>query len=155
LLFFNLCIFLCIHSLFFSRCCKNVLCFFSILIDLVDLLDGWATSWCITTTAWSTTHTTHVWHATLSASRLVDLHHDWVNNSLNLLLLSLELISLSELVAVKAKQKEIEAIVNPIMMKVYQSAGGEGGMPDMGGMGGAPGGGGDAPAGGPTVEEVD
>merc|ERR1712118_562294 len=41
--------------------------------------------------------------------------------------------------------------VNPITIKVYQSAGG-GGMPDMGGMGGgAPPGG----AGGPTVEEVD
>jgi len=48
-----------------------------------------------------------------------------------------------------AKQKELEAIVNPIMIKVYQAAGG---APDM--AGGAhpppkPG------AGGPTVEEVD
>merc|ERR1712075_6938 len=54
----------------------------------------------------------------------------------------------------EAKQKELEAVVNPIMMKVYQAAGGggmpEGGMPG-GGMGGAPSGG----AGGPTVEEVD
>mmetsp|Transcript_27619 Transcript_27619/g.51814 ORF Transcript_27619/g.51814 Transcript_27619/m.51814 type:complete len:648 (+) Transcript_27619:72-2015(+) len=53
----------------------------------------------------------------------------------------------------EAKQKELEGIVNPIMMKVYQAAGGggmpEGGMPG-GGMGGAPGGGS-----GPTVEEVD
>jgi L1 cell adhesion molecule like protein len=51
----------------------------------------------------------------------------------------------------EAKQKELEAVVNPIMMKVYQAAGagGEGGMPDMGGMGGA------GAAGGPTVEEVD
>jgi L1 cell adhesion molecule like protein len=51
----------------------------------------------------------------------------------------------------EAKQKEIEGVVNPIMMKVYQSAGG-GDMPDMGGMGGA---GAPPPAGGPTVEEVD
>merc|ERR1711959_872067 len=56
----------------------------------------------------------------------------------------------------EGKQKELEGIVNPIMMKVYQAAGGGGGMPE-GGMpgggfgGGAPGGGG----GGPTVEEVD
>ncbi len=52
----------------------------------------------------------------------------------------------------QAKQKELEGIVNPVMMKVYQSAGGapEGGMPG-GGFGGAPG----AGAGGPTVEEVD
>jgi L1 cell adhesion molecule like protein len=48
-----------------------------------------------------------------------------------------------------AKQKELEAVVNPIMMKVYQAAGGSGGMPDMGQTGGA------APSGGPTVEEVD
>merc|ERR1711943_29342 len=53
----------------------------------------------------------------------------------------------------EGKQKELEGVVNPIMMKVYQAAGG-GGMPD-GGMpgnfaGAAPGG-----AGGPTVEEVD
>merc|ERR1711871_781190 len=53
----------------------------------------------------------------------------------------------------EAKQKELEGVVNPIMMKVYQAAGG-GGMPDMGGMpGGAPPPG--AGAGGPTVEEVD
>merc|ERR1711959_590987 len=40
----------------------------------------------------------------------------------------------------EAKQKDVEGVVNPIMMKVYQAAGGgaEGGMPDMGGMGGAP-----------------
>ncbi|KAJ3353027.1 70-kilodalton heat shock protein [Entophlyctis luteolus] len=54
------------------------------------------------------------------------------------------------------KQKELEAIANPIMMKVYGGAGGvPGGMP-----GGAPGGfpGGAAPGQpdvGPTVEEVD
>merc|ERR1711959_2555 len=50
----------------------------------------------------------------------------------------------------EAKQKELEGVVNPIMMKVYQAAGGGGGadgMPDM--SGGAPAGG----AGGPTVEE--
>merc|ERR1712146_352990 len=46
-----------------------------------------------------------------------------------------------------AKQKELEAVVNPIMMKVYQAAGG-GNMPDMGGMGGAP----PPSGGGPTVE---
>merc|ERR1712048_932804 len=53
----------------------------------------------------------------------------------------------------EAKQKELEGVVNQIMIKFYQAAGGgEGGMPDMsGGMpGGAAGGGG-----GPTVEEVD
>merc|ERR1712146_383249 len=55
----------------------------------------------------------------------------------------------------EAKQKELEGVVNPIMMKVYQAAGGggmpEGGMPGGGFGGGAPPGG----ASGPTVEEVD
>merc|ERR1712119_224410 len=37
----------------------------------------------------------------------------------------------------ETKQKEIEGVVNPIMMKVYQAAGGGGGMPE----GGMPGGG--------------
>merc|ERR1711959_541791 len=54
----------------------------------------------------------------------------------------------------ESKQKELEGVVNPIMMEVYQAAGGggipEGGMPG-GGFGGAAQGG----AGGPTVEEVD
>merc|ERR1712216_708846 len=54
----------------------------------------------------------------------------------------------------EARQKELEGVVNPIMMKGYQAAGGgdmpEGGMPGGGFGGGAPGGGG-----GPTVEEVD
>jgi len=52
-----------------------------------------------------------------------------------------------------AKQKDLESICNPIMMKVYQAAGGDGsGMPDMSNfMGGAPPGAGA----GPTVEEVD
>merc|ERR1712079_277715 len=48
------------------------------------------------------------------------------------------------------KQKELEGVVNPIMMKVYQAAGGPGGMPEGGMPGGGFGG-----AGGPTVEEVD
>merc|ERR1711893_301953 len=54
----------------------------------------------------------------------------------------------------EAKQKELEGVVNPIMMKVYQAAGGgggaDGGMPGGSFGGAAPGG-----AGGPTVEEVD
>merc|ERR1711964_861527 len=55
----------------------------------------------------------------------------------------------------EAQQKELEGIVNPIMMKVYQAAGG-GGMPE-GGMpgGGMPGGGVPGGGSGPTVEEVD
>merc|ERR1712183_511695 len=69
---------------------------------------------------------------------------------------------LAEVEEFQEKQKEVEAVRNPIITKLYQSAGGApgGGMPDMGGMpgGGMPGAGG-APSGGsgsgPTIEEVD
>merc|ERR1719265_1271454 len=54
----------------------------------------------------------------------------------------------------EAKQKELEGVVNPIMMKVYQAAGGSG-MPDGGMPGGDFGGAAPGGAGGPTVEEVD
>lgn len=62
------------------------------------------------------------------------------------------------------KQKELEAVANPIMMKVYGQGGG-GGMPGMGGFPGGPGGPGGFPGAGgfpgsggddgPSVEEVD
>ncbi|XP_071707401.1 heat shock cognate 70 kDa protein 2-like [Rutidosis leptorrhynchoides] len=52
------------------------------------------------------------------------------------------------------KMKELEGICNPIIAKMYQSGGGGGGVPDMGGMGA------DGPAAGgngagPKIEEVD
>ncbi|KAK6361709.1 70-kilodalton heat shock protein [Orbilia blumenaviensis] len=50
----------------------------------------------------------------------------------------------------ESKQKELEAVANPIMMKFYGAGGAPGGMP--GAAGGAPHAGGDD---GPTVEEVD
>merc|ERR1712112_57965 len=67
---------------------------------------------------------------------------------------------LAEVEEFQKKQKEVETVCNPIITKLYQSAGGAG-MPDMGGMpgGGMPGAGGAAPGGGsgsgPTIEEVD
>jgi L1 cell adhesion molecule like protein len=53
----------------------------------------------------------------------------------------------------EAKNKEMEAVCNPIMMKLYQQGGAPGGMPGADGM---PDFGAAAPGGaGPTVEEVD
>lgn len=53
------------------------------------------------------------------------------------------------------QQKELEKVCNPIMTKLYQSAGGmPGGMPGgFSGAGGAPGAG--ESSSGPTIEEVD
>ncbi|XP_067687872.1 heat shock 70 kDa protein cognate 4 [Haliotis asinina] len=57
------------------------------------------------------------------------------------------------------KQKELEGVCNPIITKLYQAAGGAGGMPNFNpGAAGAGGAGGAAPggsSGGPTIEEVD
>merc|ERR1712107_398441 len=59
----------------------------------------------------------------------------------------------------KGKQKEVEAVVNPIMTKMYQQAGGAGGMPggfDPSQFAGAGGAAGAAPgAGEPKVEDID
>ena len=61
--------------------------------------------------------------------------------------------------ALEAKQKEIEKVCSPIITKLYQGAGGAGGMPDGGMPGGFPGGQGAPHYGGestgPTIEEVD
>merc|ERR1711974_457642 len=65
---------------------------------------------------------------------------------------------LAEVEGFQEKQKEVVAVCNPIITKLYQSAGGApgGGMPDMGGMpGGMPGAGGASTGSGPTIEEVD
>jgi len=59
----------------------------------------------------------------------------------------------------EGRQKELEAVASPIMMKIYQQggAGGAGGMPGgmPGGFGGAPSAGGQGGSDGPVVEEVD
>merc|ERR1711983_205055 len=69
---------------------------------------------------------------------------------------------LAEVDEFQDQQKAIEGVCNPIITKLYQQAGGAGGMPGMpGGMpsgmpGGMPGGGASGGSGsGPTIEEVD
>ena len=47
----------------------------------------------------------------------------------------------------EGQQKSLEAVANPIMVKMYGGDGGQGGMPGMGGMGGMPGGMGGMPGG--------
>merc|ERR1711897_125681 len=58
---------------------------------------------------------------------------------------------LAEVEEFQDKQKEVEAVCNPIITKLYQSAGGAG-MPDTGG---SPPPGGAGSGSGPTIEEVD
>merc|ERR1712243_88680 len=69
---------------------------------------------------------------------------------------------LAEVEEFNAQQKEVEAVCNPIITKLYADVGGAGGMPGgmpdmggMGGMGGGPGAASGAGGAGPTIEEVD
>jgi len=67
---------------------------------------------------------------------------------------------LAEVEEFNEKQKEVEAVCNPIMTKLYQEAGAggmPGGMPGgmSGGMPGGPGAGSGSSGAGPTIEEVD
>jgi len=58
----------------------------------------------------------------------------------------------------KDRQKELETLANPIMMKLYSAAGGApgaGGMPDFGAAAGSGAAGHTGDASGPTIEEVD
>jgi len=57
-----------------------------------------------------------------------------IDNAVSDVLKWLEAHQESEAEEYEAKQKELESLCNPILAKVYQSAGGAGGMPDMGGM---------------------
>merc|ERR1719401_2769096 len=92
---------------------------------------------------------------TLNEEKLEDGDKEKIEKAVQETLDWLDKNQLAEKDEFEGKQKELEGIVNPIMMKVYQAAGG-GGMPD-GGMPGGGFGGGNAPGGGagPTVEEVD
>ncbi|PRQ46097.1 putative Heat shock protein 70 family [Rosa chinensis] len=63
---------------------------------------------------------------------------------------------LAEVDELEDKQKELEGICNPIIAKMYQGAGGAGGMPPMGDdMPGAGSGSSSATGAGPKIEEVD
>jgi len=87
--------------------------------------------------------------------KISDSDRDVINKKCDEIIKWLDANQLAEEDEFKDKQKEVEAICNPIITKLYQSAGGApsgmpGGMP--GAAAGAPGAGSGA---GPTIEEVD
>merc|ERR1719434_320753 len=63
---------------------------------------SWNSSWSSSSCTWHSPswHTSHVWH-TCTSCTLVQLGDDWVADGLNLLLLLLELLDLSQLVGIK------------------------------------------------------
>jgi len=94
--------------------------------------------------------------------KISDADKQTISEKCNEIIKWLDANQLAEKEEFEHKQKELEGVCNPIMTKLYQSAGGApGGMP--GGMpggfpGGAPGagaGGAGGAGGGPTIEEVD
>merc|ERR1719382_822164 len=95
------------------------------------------------------------------ADKISDDDKKTINDKCDEAIKWLDANQLAEVEEFQDKQKEVEGVCNPIITKLYQSAGGAG-MPDMGGMpGGMPGAGGAPPSGGsgsgsgPTIEEVD
>merc|ERR550525_1510458 len=84
--------------------------------SLVHLLDGWASTSTSTWRCASTRHAT-LWSTTCS---LVDLHHDWVHDTLKLLLLSLELILLSQLVLVQPVQSLLHCRLDLLLVATLE-----------------------------------
>merc|ERR1712113_1261682 len=70
---------------------------YSRLVNLLDCRTTGTTRCCAIK---PTTRHASLWHATTSGS-LVDLHHDWVHHSFQLLLLPLELLLLGQLILVQ------------------------------------------------------
>merc|ERR1719486_1694565 len=64
-------------------------------------------------------HAAHVWHAA-AACCLVHLHHDRVHDALDLLLLRLELVLLSELVLVEPVQSLLHGLLNLFLVAVLE-----------------------------------
>ena len=97
------------------------------------------------------------------ASKLSDDDKSTVTSKIDETTSWLDANQMAEKEEYEAKQKELEAVVNPILAALGGGAGGAGmpgGMPDMGGMGGMPGGMPGAPAEepadeGPKIEEID
>ena len=89
--------------------------------------------------------------------KISDSDKDAINKKCDEIIKWLDANQLAEEEEFKDKQKEVESVCNPIITKLYQSAGGApGGMPGgmPGAAGAAPGAGAGSGA-GPTIEEVD
>lgn len=95
----------------------------------------------------------------MSQDKITEADKTTIMDKCNEVIRWLDANQLAEKEEYEHKQKELESLCNPIITKLYQSAGGApGGMPPgfpgAGGAGAAPGAGGAAGA-GPTIEEVD
>merc|ERR1719443_2762828 len=84
----------------------------------VHLLDGRATR-ASARRGCTTRHAAHVWHAA-ATSCLVHLHHDRIHDALDLLLLRLELVLLSELVLVEPVQSLLHGLLDLFLVAVLE-----------------------------------
>merc|ERR1740117_40066 len=82
---------------------------------LIHFLDSWTAG-----TPWSSAIHATTWHSTFrhatTASCLVNLHHDWVHDTLKLLLLRLELILLSHLVLVEPVKCLLNCLLDLVLV---------------------------------------
>ena len=86
---------------------------------LVNLLNGRAAGAAAGGSAHAATGHATLGHAT-AASRLVDLHHDGVHDALELLLLGLELVLLSELVLVQPVQGLLDCALDLFLVSALE-----------------------------------
>merc|ERR1712187_564767 len=86
--------------------------------SLVNLLNRWATA--TAATAWHAT----AWHTafrhTATACCLVDLHHDWIDDALQLLLPCLDFILFGQLILVKPIQRLLHCRLNLLLVPTLE-----------------------------------
>merc|ERR1740117_2345377 len=86
---------------------------------LIHFLDSWAAG-----TPWGSAIHATAWHSTFghatAASCLVDLHHDWVHDTLKLLLFRLELILLSHRVLVEPVECFLNCLLNLVLVVAFE-----------------------------------
>merc|ERR1719203_853256 len=88
--------------------------------SLIDLLDGRATR----ATCWRTPEAAarhaSLWHTATTTGGLVDLHHDGIDDTLQLLLLALEFILLGKLIFVKPIQSLLYCVLYLLLVPVLE-----------------------------------
>merc|ERR1712061_605307 len=81
-------------------------------MDLVNFLNSWATSSSRHTAISTTRHTT----IRSTTRRLVYFHHDWIHDTLKLLLFCLELILLGQLILIEPIKGFLNSFLNLVFV---------------------------------------
>jgi len=90
----------------------------------VEVVDSVLSSSVLSTLAWHASlswHSTHAtWHTTGSSGSLVDLHHDWVEFSLNFLVFGLHLFGVGVFVTLEPLESSSREVLNGLLVLVRE-----------------------------------